>query len=110
MRVMQLPSAGISVGINVGISVAMGVPFLSLPWVRSHAPKSSPFVPRLTMTDRPSAKKWTNMSMDPPPEHYAWACQVCSSTNAAGALQCSRCGCPDRVDGRELAERQRQFA
>jgi hypothetical protein len=54
--------------------------------------------------------KWTNMSMDPPPDPYAWTCQVCSTTNAAGALQCSRCGCPDRVDGRELAERQRQFA
>lgn len=50
------------------------------------------------------------MSMDPPPEPYAWACLVCSTTNAAGALQCSRCGCPDLVDGRELAERQRQYA
>lgn len=35
---------------------------------------------------------------------------MCSTTNAAGALQCSRCGCPDRLDGRELAERQHQFA
>ena len=50
------------------------------------------------------------MSMDPPPEPYAWACLVCGTANAAGALQCSRCGCPDRVDGRELAERQRQYA
>ena len=48
--------------------------------------------------------------MDPPPGPYAWVCLVCENRNAAGALQCSRCGCPDRVDGRELAERQRQFA
>ena len=48
--------------------------------------------------------------MDPPPGPYAWVCLVCENRNAAGALQCSRCGCPNRVDGRELAERQRQFA
>jgi hypothetical protein len=56
------------------------------------------------------SKQWSNMSMDPPPGPYAWVCFVCENRNAAGALQCSRCGCPDRVDGRELAERQRQFA
>jgi len=56
------------------------------------------------------SKQWSNMSMDPPPGPYAWVCLVCEKRNAAGALQCSRCGCPDRVDGRELPERQRQFA
>jgi hypothetical protein len=56
------------------------------------------------------SKQWSNMSMDPPPGPYAWVCLVCENRNAAGALQCSRCGCPNRVDGRELAERQRQFA
>jgi len=50
------------------------------------------------------------MSMEPPPEPYAWSCLVCSTSNAAGSLQCTQCGCPDRVDGRELAERQRQFS
>lgn len=34
---------------------------------------------------------------------------VCETHNAAGREACARCGCPDRVDGRELVERQRQF-
>ncbi len=48
--------------------------------------------------------------MEPPPGPYAWMCLVCSTSNAAGSLQCIQCGCPDRVNGRELTERQRQFA
>jgi hypothetical protein len=49
------------------------------------------------------------MSSEPPPWPYGWTCLICELANEAASLQCARCGCPDRVDGRELAERQRQF-
>lgn len=54
-------------------------------------------------------KNWTNNSWEAPPGPYAWACMVCEASNAAGREACARCGCPDRVDGRELFERKRQF-
>ena len=56
-----------------------------------------------------SQKDWTNNSWEAPPGPYPWACLVCEKHNPANQQACSVCGCPDRVDGRELIERQRQF-
>jgi hypothetical protein len=53
---------------------------------------------------------WSNTSWEPPKEPYAWRCFVCEKSNAAGTQSCSTCGCPDQANGRELIERQRQYA
>ncbi len=52
---------------------------------------------------------WRNTSWEPPKEPYDWCCLVCETNNPAGRTSCSLCKCPDRVSGRELQERQRQF-
>lgn len=52
---------------------------------------------------------WNNTSWEPPKQPYDWRCLVCETVNPAGSTSCSRCECPDRADGRELRERQRQF-
>lgn len=52
---------------------------------------------------------WTNTSWEPPKEPYDWRCLVCETSNSAGSLACSHCGCPDRADSKEILERQRQF-
>jgi hypothetical protein len=56
-----------------------------------------------------NSSDWNNNSWEAPPGPYAWACMVCETHNAAGAEACEACGCPDRVAGQELFERQRQF-